>query len=52
MQRQYNKKLNFYDYQPGDRAWLKKKHYKTGENRKLAPEGPVHGCLLKNYLMG
>ena len=37
MQRQYNKKLNFCDYQPGYRAWLKKKYYKTGENRKLSP---------------
>ena len=37
MQKQYNKNLNFNDFKPGDRAWLKKKHYKTGENRKLSP---------------
>ena len=37
MQSQYNKKLNFNDYKVGDQAWLKKKYYKTGENRKLSP---------------
>ena len=37
MQAQYNKKLNFNDYKVGDQAWLKKKYYKTGENRKLSP---------------
>ena len=37
MQLQYNKRLNFNDYKPGDRVWLKKKHYRPGESRKLAP---------------
>ena len=37
MQAQYNNKLNFNDYKVGDQAWLKKKYYKTGENRKLSP---------------
>jgi hypothetical protein len=42
MMRQYNKRLRFNDYGEGDKVWLKVKHYKTGENRKLAPrrEGP------------
>ena len=37
MQRQYNKRLNYNDFKPGDRAWLKKKYYKSGENKKLSP---------------
>ena len=37
MQRQYNKKLRFVAYQNGQKVWLKVKHYKTGENQKLAP---------------
>ena len=42
MQRQYNQKLRFIDYSEGQEVWLKVKHYKTGENRKLAPrrDGP------------
>ena len=37
MQEQYNKNLRFNDYSKGDMVWLKVKHYKTGENRKLSP---------------
>ena len=37
MQKQYNENIRFNDYKPGDRAWLKKKYYKSGENRKLSP---------------
>ena len=37
MQRQYNKNLRFIDYKKGQKVWLKVKHYKTGENRKLSP---------------
>ena len=37
MMRQYNKNLQFNDYQKGDEVWLKVKYYKTGENQKLAP---------------
>ena len=37
MQRQYNTKLRFIDYGRGQKVWLKVKHYKTGEDRKLAP---------------
>ena len=42
MQQQYNRNLRFTNYVAGQQVWLKKKHYKTGENRKLAPrrEGP------------
>ena len=38
IQRQYNQKLRFIDYSEGQAVWLKVKHYKTGENRKLAPQ--------------
>ena len=42
MQQRYNRNLRFTNYVAGQQVWLKKKHYKTGENRKLAPrrEGP------------
>ena len=42
MQEQYNKNLRFIDYTVGQKVWVKVKHYKTGENRKLAPrrDGP------------
>ena len=37
MQTQCNKNIRFNDYQPGDKVWVKLKHYKTGESRKLSP---------------
>ena len=37
MVRQYNRNLRVIDYKEGDRVLMKVKHYKTGENRKLAP---------------
>ena len=37
MQQQYNKNLRFFDYKAGEKVWLKMKHYKSGENRKLSP---------------
>ena len=37
MQTQYNKKLNFYDYETGEKVWMAKKYFKTGESRKLSP---------------
>ena len=42
MQQHYNKKIRYIDYMVGQKVWLKAKHYKTGENRKLAPrrDGP------------
>ncbi len=42
MQEQYNRGIRFHDYAVGQNVWLKVKHYKTGENRKLAPrrDGP------------
>ena len=37
MQKQHNRHLKFIDYKGGEKVWLKVKHYKTGENRKLSP---------------
>ena len=37
MMRQYNRNLRVIDYKEGDKVLMKVKHYKTGENRKLAP---------------
>lgn len=37
MQSHYNRKLRVVDYRVGQNVWLQTKHYKTGENRKLAP---------------
>ena len=34
---QYNRNIKFYDYKPGDQVYVKRKHFKPGENRKLAP---------------
>ena len=33
----YNKNVLFHDYRPGEQVWLKKKCFKPGESRKLAP---------------
>ena len=42
MQQHYNKNIRYIDYLVGQKVWLKVKHYKTGEHRKLAPrrDGP------------
>ena len=37
MQQQYNMNFRFNDYKPGEKVWLKTKHYKSGEHRKLSP---------------
>jgi transposase InsO family protein len=37
MQKQYDKRLNVFDHKPGEKVWLKTKHFKTGESRKLSP---------------
>ena len=37
MQAKYNKNLRFINHQEGEKVLLKVKHYKTWENRKLAP---------------
>ena len=37
MQKEYNKKVQFFDYKTGEKVWMKKKRFKPGENRKLSP---------------
>ena len=37
MMKQYNRNIVFYDYKPDDQVWLKCKHFKPGESRKLSP---------------
>ena len=37
MQKQYNKSINFNNYDAGTFVWLKRKSYQTGESRKLSP---------------
>ena len=37
MQQHYNRNIRVIHYKEGQKVWLKTKHYKTGENRKLAP---------------
>ena len=37
MLKQYNQNLRFNDYKPGEKVWLKRRHFKPGENRKLSP---------------
>ena len=51
MQKEYNKKIRFNDYSNGEKVWLKKRFYKTDENRKLSPRrnGPwIVNCKLPN----
>ena len=36
MMKQYNKNIRFHDHKSGDKVWLKRRYYKTGENRKLS----------------
>ena len=37
MKRQYDKNVNFQNYEIGEKVWLKKKNFKVGESRKLSP---------------
>lgn len=48
MQQHYNRKLMLLIIKK-DRVWLKTKHYKTGENRKLAPQRNGPRTVLQNY---
>ena len=32
MKQQFNKNLRFFAYKAGEKAWLKMKHYKSGES--------------------
>ena len=63
MEKQYNKTINLNDYKVGNAVWLKRKHYKTGESKKLSPRksGPWEiietlekiietSCFLQNII--
>ena len=52
MMRQYNRNLNFYDYKPMDPVWLKKKVFKPGESKKLAPRKTGPWCVLRKLPNG
>ena len=52
MQRHYNKNIHFNDYREGQKVWLKNKHYKSGENRKLAPRRNVPWITLRKLPNG
>ena len=52
MQKQYNKNVRFNNYKVGDKAWLKVKHYKTGENRKLSPRKTGPWTILEKLPNG
>lgn len=52
MQQYYNKNLRFYNYSEGQQVWLKTKHYKSGENRKLAPRRTGPWTVLKKLPNG
>ena len=37
MKKEYDKNTRVYDYDVGNKVWLKVKHYKSGETRNLSP---------------
>ena len=37
MKKEYDKNIRVYNYDVGSKVWLKIKHYKSGETRKLSP---------------
>ena len=37
MMRQYNKNIKYFNYLPGEGVWVKRRNFKPGESRKLAP---------------
>ena len=61
MQQRYNMNIRFNYYKPGEKVWLKTKHYKSGEHRKLSPRrnGPwrvleklhngVNFCIIHDH---
>ena len=50
MRNNYNRKATeHHDYNEGDEVWLKKKCYKTGENRKLSPRKTGPWVITKKY---
>ena len=52
MQRQYNKNLNFHNYQRGDKVWLRRKYFKAGETQKLVPQRSGPWTVLEKLANG
>ena len=52
MAKEYNKNIRFHDYKEGEKVWLKKKHFKTGENMKLAPKRTGTWSVLRKLANG
>ena len=52
MQQQYNKNINFHIYCKGDKVWLKRKYFKTGETQKLAPRRNGSWTILEKLKNG
>ena len=50
MKNNYDKKATeYHDYDEGDKVWLKKKCYRTGENKKLSPRKTGPWVIIKKY---
>ena len=52
MQQQYNMSVRFRDYKLGVMVWLKTKHYKSCEHRKLSPQRNGPGRVLEKLPNG
>ncbi len=52
MQQQYNRNIRLNNFKNGQKVWLKVKHYKTGENRKLAPRRNGPGTVKRKLPNG
>ena len=52
MMAQYNRNIHFHDYKPDDIVWLKKKTFKPGESKKLAPRKTGPWCVVRKLPNG
>ena len=52
MMKHYNRNIVFYDYKENDQVWLKRKHFKPGENRKLTPRKSGPWIVIKKLPNG
>ena len=52
MMKQDNKNIRFHNYADGDNVWLKIKHFKTGESRKLSPRRNGPWIVIKKLPNG
>ena len=52
MKRNYDKSVRLNEYSAGSQVWLRKKCYKTGENKKLSPRRTGPWTILKKFPNG